>query len=65
VVTLPAGDEKRPHAELAHVAQRHRLDRLVEASHAGPTAVDELSTLLRGRPTLRDIVRGVPSGFLP
>jgi hypothetical protein len=34
VVAVPARDEERPHPELAHVADGHRLDRLVEAGHA-------------------------------
>jgi hypothetical protein len=33
VVTLPTGDRERSHAVLAHVLQRHRLDRIVEARH--------------------------------
>jgi hypothetical protein len=33
LVALPAIDGERPHAELAHVVERHRLDRLVEAGH--------------------------------
>jgi hypothetical protein len=33
VVALPARHVEGPHAELAHVAERHRLDGLVEAGH--------------------------------
>jgi hypothetical protein len=33
VVTKPARDSKRPHAVVAHVSQRHRLDRMVAARH--------------------------------
>jgi hypothetical protein len=32
VVAVPARHVERPHAELAHVAERHQLDRLVEFS---------------------------------
>jgi outer membrane protein OmpA-like peptidoglycan-associated protein len=35
MVTVPARHVERPHAELAHVAERHRGDRLVEAGHVG------------------------------
>jgi hypothetical protein len=31
VVAIPARHVERPHAELAHVAERHRLDRVVES----------------------------------
>jgi hypothetical protein len=31
MLAVPAGHVERPHAELAHVAERRRLDRLIEA----------------------------------
>jgi hypothetical protein len=33
VLTIPARHVERPHAELAHVAERHRLDQMVKAGH--------------------------------
>jgi hypothetical protein len=46
LVTVPARHEERPHAELAHSAERHRLDRLVEAGGHRPTQLSALKKSL-------------------